>query len=147
MSGDLPSIKEELDRKSLDAIERLILKHRDGEISDEAYSVALDVLFMTVSGLVSEDFIQLITIAGDEVDKTITTKSGDEIGLSGNEAVRREREERLGRSVATIRALGLLIWLRLQVATALYFHSLARTRLVGHVHSTKVVARSPMKLR
>lgn len=74
--GELPTIKEELDRKSLDAIERLILKHRSGEISDEAYSVALDVLFQTVSGLVSEDFIQMITLAGDEIIKEPVKSTG-----------------------------------------------------------------------
>lgn len=69
MSDLVPTVKEELDRKSLEAIERLILQHRHGEISDEAYSVGLDTLFLTVSGIVSEDFIEIITAAGDEVKK------------------------------------------------------------------------------
>lgn len=69
MNHDLPTTKEELDRKALDALEYLILKRESGEISDEAYSVALDVLFMTVSGIIGKDFINLITLAEEEVKK------------------------------------------------------------------------------
>lgn len=69
----VPNIKDELDRKAIDAIEYLILKRRSGEISNEAYSVGLDTLFMTVSGIVSEDFIHIITEAGNEVKKPVKT--------------------------------------------------------------------------
>ena len=60
------TVKEELDRKTIETLEYLILKREAGEISQDQISTGLDVLFMNVSGLVSEDFVHLITAADIE---------------------------------------------------------------------------------
>lgn len=69
MTESMPTIKEELDRKTLDTLEYLITKREAKEITREQISTGLDVLFMNVSGLVSEDFIELITAADEEYCK------------------------------------------------------------------------------
>jgi len=69
MSDLIPTTKEELDRKTLDTLEYLIRKCEEGEITQTEMSLGLDVLFMNVSGLVSEDFIDLITEADSEYCK------------------------------------------------------------------------------
>lgn len=76
----IPTVRDELNRKSIDAVEYLVKKHVGGEISDEAYSVALDTLFIAVSGIVREDFIDLITAAGDEVKKPEQKKTANTEG-------------------------------------------------------------------
>ena len=75
MSAFLPTVEEELDRKAIETLEYLVGKHRSGAITDSQYRVALDTLFMTVSGIIGADFINLITAAGDEIKQpTIVAK-------------------------------------------------------------------------
>jgi hypothetical protein len=61
-----PSIKEELDRKTIETLEYLISKRETGEITQDQICTGLDVLFMNVNGLVDDDFINLITAADTE---------------------------------------------------------------------------------
>lgn len=60
----LPSIKEELDRKTGDTLDWLIQRHKTGQISNEAMSVASDALFMAVSGLTHDQLVEVITSIG-----------------------------------------------------------------------------------
>lgn len=61
-----PELKQELDRKVMDTIRWLFSKAHDGSITDEQFSTGIDTLFMSVSGLVSPDFMPLIDAASDE---------------------------------------------------------------------------------
>lgn len=64
---ELPTIQEELSRKAIDTLEELLRKEKQGKINKAQLDVALDTLFSTVSGMVDEEFIDLITLASDEV--------------------------------------------------------------------------------
>jgi hypothetical protein len=66
---ELPTLKEELTRKSLEMLEEILLKHKRGKISMAQMDYALDVLFGTVNGLVDREFIELITMASTQVNK------------------------------------------------------------------------------
>lgn len=63
----LPSQEEELERKSLDALENLLLRERHGKITSAQLEVGLETLFTAVSGMVSEDLVELITRASEEI--------------------------------------------------------------------------------
>lgn len=64
----LPTIKQELSRKSIETLEYLVNERKRGQITNDQYSVGLDVLFMTCNGIVESDFIDLVTLAGEEVE-------------------------------------------------------------------------------
>ena len=63
---ETPTIKEELNRKTIETLEYLIQRRQLGHISESQISTGLDVLFMNVSGLVDDDFVNLITAADAE---------------------------------------------------------------------------------
>lgn len=63
---DLPTTQEELDRKSIETLEKLILDHRNHRISTAQFDVGINTLFSVASGLVSRDFIELVTRASRE---------------------------------------------------------------------------------
>ena len=54
-------LRRELERKAVDALHRLLLDYENGEVSQEALSYAIDTLFTTVSGLVSNDVFAMIS--------------------------------------------------------------------------------------
>lgn len=58
-----PSTAEELHRKSMDTLMWLVKSMNEGQLTDNEYSLGIDTLFMAVSGLVNEEFIDLITEA------------------------------------------------------------------------------------
>jgi hypothetical protein len=60
---EIPTLQEELDRKAFETLEWLTYSVDQGRITPEQFSVGVDVLFMTVSGLLKKDFINLITEA------------------------------------------------------------------------------------
>lgn len=59
----VPTLREELDRKVFGTLEYLINGEAKGRLTAEQASFGLDVLFMAVSGLVDNDFINIITEA------------------------------------------------------------------------------------
>lgn len=61
----MPTLQEELDRKTLDAIERLIADYDNGTIAHRELRLATRTLFDAVSGLVNPGIIHLIS----EIDK------------------------------------------------------------------------------
>lgn len=67
-NGAPPDLKDELDRKVMETIEWLFCGLRDGRLTKEQFSTGIDTLFMSVSGLVSRDFISLITAAQEELE-------------------------------------------------------------------------------
>jgi hypothetical protein len=60
---DIPTLQEELDRKAFETLEFLCYGVEQGRITPEQFSTGIDVLFMTVSGLLRNDFIGLVTEA------------------------------------------------------------------------------------
>ncbi|MFW6855293.1 hypothetical protein ACODYM_28800 [Burkholderia gladioli] len=68
-ANDLPTIQEELDRKSIETLEWLITSRDNGRISSQQLKTGLDALFMTVSGLTPEDFTTLVTEASMMLDR------------------------------------------------------------------------------
>ena len=63
MNG-VPSLKEELDRKVFETMEWLSSCLSKNLIGESEFSRGVDALFMSVNGLVSNDFMELITEAG-----------------------------------------------------------------------------------
>lgn len=64
----LPTLKDELDRKTFETIEYLVGAERKGRMTKAQVSASLDTLFMAVSGLVDNDFIDIMT----EAQKVVT---------------------------------------------------------------------------
>jgi hypothetical protein len=60
---ELPTLQEEIDRKSFEALEWLTYAVSQGRMTPHQFSTGIDVLFMTVSGLLKKDFIDLISEA------------------------------------------------------------------------------------
>jgi hypothetical protein len=60
---DLPTLKEELDRKALATIEDLLHLHAICKISDAQLSTGIDALFKATSGLTDEEILHIITEA------------------------------------------------------------------------------------
>jgi hypothetical protein len=61
--SELPTLQEEVDRKAFETLEWLTHSVAQGRISAHQFSTGVDVLFMTVSGLLRKDFIELISEA------------------------------------------------------------------------------------
>lgn len=59
----LPTLRDELDRKVFETIEYLVGAVHKGRMTQAQVSASLDALFMAVSGLVDNDFINIITEA------------------------------------------------------------------------------------
>jgi hypothetical protein len=62
---DFPSLRQELDRKALEAVEFLTQSLKLGKITQHQYSTGLDVLSMNLNGLVDSGFVELLTEAGN----------------------------------------------------------------------------------
>jgi hypothetical protein len=66
---DVPTLQEEIDRKAFETLEWLCYSVDQGRMTADQFSVGIDVLFMTVSGLLKKDFIDLITAAQEQCPK------------------------------------------------------------------------------
>jgi len=62
----IPTLREELERKVWETISWLITGVTQGRLTEEQFSTGLDALFMSVSGLVDEGFIHVVTDAQTE---------------------------------------------------------------------------------
>ncbi|PLC44504.1 hypothetical protein C0Q88_07440 [Ralstonia pickettii] len=62
----MPTVQEELDRKTFETLEWLFGAVRRGNLTQDQFSTGVDTLFMAVSGLLGKDFIDLITAAQAE---------------------------------------------------------------------------------
>jgi hypothetical protein len=63
MTGEHPTIREELERKVTEEVERVILAVRNGKMTAYGYQTALDGLWGGAAGLVSHESMELITEA------------------------------------------------------------------------------------
>lgn len=72
----LPTLKDELDRKVFETIEYLVGAVHKGRMTKAQVSASLDTLFMAISGLVDNDFINIITEAQGVVgnDKSVVKR-------------------------------------------------------------------------
>lgn len=69
MTG-VPVLQDEVNRKAFDALSYLTTAVHHGKITPEQFSTGIDVLFMAVSGLVTDpDFIYIISEAQGLIDK------------------------------------------------------------------------------
>lgn len=62
----LPSLREELNRKTFETIEWLFSGVEKGRLTEQEFSVAIDALFMAVSGLVGQEFLEMFSAADAE---------------------------------------------------------------------------------
>lgn len=62
----LPTLYEELNRKTFETIEWLVMGLQNGRLTNEQFSMGVDTLFMTVNGLVDKDFIRMVTEAQEQ---------------------------------------------------------------------------------
>jgi hypothetical protein len=58
---EIPTIREELSRKSLEALERLVIDRAKGAITEAQFSTGMNVLWDIVAGLTDKDFIEIIS--------------------------------------------------------------------------------------
>lgn len=63
VSNELPTLQEEVDRKAFETLEWLTHAVSEGRMTAHQFSTGIDVLFMTVSGLLRKDFIELVSEA------------------------------------------------------------------------------------
>ncbi|CAG9229259.1 hypothetical protein [Burkholderia vietnamiensis] len=61
--GEFPTIREELERKVTEEVERLVLAVQQGKMSPYGYQMALDGLWGGVAGIVSKESMELISAA------------------------------------------------------------------------------------
>lgn len=66
---ELPSIKEELTRKTFDELERLINYRELGKITNAEYLASVTTLFSICSGLVDNNFFEVISKASEEAER------------------------------------------------------------------------------
>ena len=59
----IPELRDELNRKTFEAVEWLLHSHARCAISDAQFSTGMDVLWMAVSGLVDDSFTAIATEA------------------------------------------------------------------------------------
>jgi hypothetical protein len=65
----VPTVREELERKSLEELQRLVLALQHGKLSQAQFNEALQTLWMTTAGLVKNDISALIAKTRNELEK------------------------------------------------------------------------------
>lgn len=65
--SDLPTLREELDRKSMETVDYLFSNLDNGKITMSQFSTGLDVLFMATAGLVDKGIVDLVTNGAEYV--------------------------------------------------------------------------------
>lgn len=73
--SDFPTLKEELNRKTLETIEKIVQDHASGRINEAQYAYAIDVMWSAVAGLVDADFNIIIeTMTKAKKDGSLFTR-------------------------------------------------------------------------
>lgn len=65
-ANGVPNLKDELNRKTFDAIEWLFDSVRLGKMSQQQFSTGVDAVFMAVNGLIGDEILEIVQ-AADEV--------------------------------------------------------------------------------
>lgn len=79
--NDVPTLQEELNRKTLEALEKLAFDRENGRITEAQYAYGLNILWTTTAGLIDKDLILMMEIA--EVKKEGTSFFTREFYLGG----------------------------------------------------------------
>ena len=66
--SEYPTIREEVERKSVDTAIWLMEQHQNGAITDEQFYIGQQVLFMAISGLVGREVFELISTDMPEME-------------------------------------------------------------------------------
>jgi len=66
---NLPTIREELDRKTFETIEWLAVSHDLGKITDGQFNTGVDAVFMSVAGLVNYSIMEIVSAASRSIDR------------------------------------------------------------------------------
>lgn len=75
-AGAPPTIREELSRKSLEALESLLIGRSKGTLTEAQFATGINVLWDTVAGLVDKDFIEIIsTIKANKNDDSFRRRT------------------------------------------------------------------------
>lgn len=64
---ELPTIDEELERKTFAELENLVNRRELGKITNAEYKASINTLFAICSGLVGKDFFKIISAASEEI--------------------------------------------------------------------------------
>lgn len=64
----VPTMQEELERKTIEAIEDLLMGHENGRITEAQLDTGMTAIWTTVSGLVGRDMMDLISEAKPKSD-------------------------------------------------------------------------------
>lgn len=77
----LPTVAEELERKVFEQLERLVIQLENGQITDAQFDTGVMTIWHCVSGLVSNDLMNVISAAkahgdGGYMDNRVFTSSG-----------------------------------------------------------------------
>lgn len=84
----VPPIKDELERKTFETLDWLITSVAGGRMTEEQFSVGIDAVFKSVSGLVGKNFIELITASQEMIRNDVHNTHIERFYLiRGNELV------------------------------------------------------------
>lgn len=61
--SDVPTLQDELNRKTLEAIEKLALDRDSGRITEAQYAYGVDIVWTTTAGLVDKDLMLMMELA------------------------------------------------------------------------------------
>ncbi|WP_062120299.1 hypothetical protein [Aureimonas sp. AU40] len=70
-----PSFAEELGRKALDAIQNLMRRHKDGEITRDELKVAAGAIYDTMSGLARREDTEILSAVYNKLAGTDKKRS------------------------------------------------------------------------
>lgn len=65
--SDVPTLRAELDRKVSNTLDWLFGSYHRGKLDQCQFSTGIDTLFMAVSGIADQDFINIVTGAQEEL--------------------------------------------------------------------------------
>lgn len=65
----IPTVKEELGRKTFATIEELITKKENGSITNAEYKIGIETIFNIASGLLDKEFFEIISQAAKEYEQ------------------------------------------------------------------------------
>ena len=71
-----PTLKEELDRKSVETIQWLMLSKEDKSITAKQYALCLDVVNMITLGLIDKDVSEAVTLEAHTTRRQLEKQNG-----------------------------------------------------------------------
>jgi hypothetical protein len=81
----IPSMQEELSRKTIETVEELFLRHRAGEISRHEFRLCVKTIFNIVAGLADRRVDIMLAQLGDDLKKLDVSSMRIELWTSKND--------------------------------------------------------------